>query len=622
MKYKKGIFTGSTGLIGACFLATIIGSLSFSIIAWNNSQNQLALTAFAFVVIIALLALVSYFWFKKYIDQPLSQISLRLAQFNKGNFGIDKFSPPNQQLTAIIEEINLLQSKLQAQQQTELQQTVETARLQTALNESGASIMLIDADYKVIFLNNSLVKMFKSIQQQLRSCLPEFDPDLLIGADLDGFLPDPEEQRQKLECLEEIHTTEIEIAGRNLILTINPIFNNHNSKLGFSLEWRDETENISGETEIQAVVKSALKGELSQQISLLNKTDFQSELSSGINQLLGSVQTVLDDLSVTLGNITNGDLTKTMEQQYLGKFDDLKFDVNMTIANLSQIITQLRDSSELLNTAALEIKSGNSELSDRTEQQASALEETAASMEELNSTVEHNADNAEKAAQLALTARSVAEQGGKVTDQAAVAMDVISASSQKISEIISVIDEIAFQTNLLSLNASVEAARAGEHGRGFAVVATEVRKLATKSTTAAQEIKELIIDTEDKVNTGVKLVGQSGENLSEIILSVKKVSDIVSEIAAASREQSEGISQVNQAVTSMDATTQKNASLAEKTSTAAMSLSEKIQEMNQLIGFFKVTESKKPAAEQASTTEPVVQNKTSEQQLEDDWNAF
>ena len=227
-----------------------------------------------------------------------------------------------------------------------------------------------------------------------------------------------------------------------------------------------------------------------------------------------------------------------------------KINVNSTLDNLRGILSQLRDAMGEMRTAANEISAGNTNLSARTEQQASSLEETASSMEELTSTVRNNADHAQQANQLAGNARSKAEQGGELVSRAVQSMDAINSASGRITEIIGVIDEIAFQTNLLALNASVEAARAGEQGRGFAVVATEVRNLAGCSASAAKEIKELIKDSEERVQLGAELVNESGVTLKEIVNAVKQVGDIIAEITAASAEQTAGIDQINQAVTS------------------------------------------------------------------------
>jgi methyl-accepting chemotaxis protein len=227
-------------------------------------------------------------------------------------------------------------------------------------------------------------------------------------------------------------------------------------------------------------------------------------------------------------------------------------------------------------------------LSHRTQEQASALEETASSMEEITSTVKQNADNAYQANQLAANARTQAEQGGAVVSKAVAAMAAINHSSKKIADIISVIDGIAFQTNLLALNAAVEAARAGEQGRGFAVVADEVRKLAQRSAEAAKEIKTLIGDSVEKVEGGTRLVDETGQVLTEIVTAVKKVSDIVAEIAAASQEQSTGIEHVNKAVMQMDEMTQQNAALVEEAAAASESVDAQAQSLQQLVAFFKV----------------------------------
>ncbi len=258
----------------------------------------------------------------------------------------------------------------------------------------------------------------------------------------------------------------------------------------------------------------------------------------------------------------------------------------LLVRGIQRIVGRITQATEQVSAAVTEIAQGSVDLSQRTEEQASALEETASSMEELTSTVKQSADNAGQANQLASTARQQAEQGGHVVDQAVTAMAAINHSSRKIADIIGVIDEIAFQTNLLALNAAVEAARAGEQGRGFAVVAGEVRKLAQRSADAAKEIKALITDSVAKVENGGKLVDQAGHTLKEIMAAIKKVSDIVAEMAAAAREQANGIEQVNKAVMQMDQVTQQNAALVEETASASQSMDDQTQELQRLMRFF------------------------------------
>jgi methyl-accepting chemotaxis protein len=297
--------------------------------------------------------------------------------------------------------------------------------------------------------------------------------------------------------------------------------------------------------------------------------------------------------------MAKGDLTVSITKDYEGTFGKLKDDINTTVGKLTEVVGNIKESAGLIKTASAEISMGNTNLSQRTQEQASALEETASSMEQMTSTVKQNADNAKQANQLVTGARSQAQEGGEVVTKAISAMEAISGSSKKIADIISVIDEIAFQTNLLALNAAVEAARAGEQGRGFAVVATEVRNLAQRSATAAKEIKDLINDSVEKVDTGSKLVDSSGKVLSEIVNSVKKISDIVAEIAAASQEQASGIEQVNKAVMQMDEMTQQNAALVEEAAAASKSMEEQAVNLADQIMFFQLDDSGKPAIKEA-----------------------
>jgi methyl-accepting chemotaxis protein len=257
--------------------------------------------------------------------------------------------------------------------------------------------------------------------------------------------------------------------------------------------------------------------------------------------------------------------------------------------SLSKVVSSVRSNSESVATASAQIAQGNQDLSQRTEEQASALEETAASMEELSSTVKQNADNARQANQLALGASTVAIKGGEVVGQVVETMKGINDSSKKISDIISVIDGIAFQTNILALNAAVEAARAGEQGRGFAVVASEVRSLAGRSADAAKEIKTLISASVERVEQGTALVDQAGVTMAEVVASIKRVTDIMGEISAASTEQSAGVAQVGEAVSQMDQVTQQNAALVEQSAAAAESLKQQAQQLVQAVAVFKLS---------------------------------
>jgi methyl-accepting chemotaxis protein-1 (serine sensor receptor) len=309
----------------------------------------------------------------------------------------------------------------------------------------------------------------------------------------------------------------------------------------------------------------------------------RSVLIQPLHQLLGHIR-----------HIAAGDLTQTIVVEGRNEMSQLAGSLHEMQQSLVSTVGNVRDGSDAIFTGASEIAAGNNDLSARTEEQAASLEQTAASMEQLTATVKQNAENARQASQLALSASDTARKGGEVVDGVVRTMQDIAGSSKKIADIISVIDGIAFQTNILALNAAVEAARAGEQGRGFAVVAGEVRNLAQRSAQAAKEIKGLIEDSVNRVNNGSQLVGTAGETMNDIVGAVTRVTDIMGEIASASDEQSRGIDQVGQAVTEMDRVTQQNASLVEESAAAAASLEEQASRLSQAVSVFHI-----PRASQA-----------------------
>ncbi|HGF0772088.1 TPA: methyl-accepting chemotaxis protein [Kluyvera georgiana] len=313
----------------------------------------------------------------------------------------------------------------------------------------------------------------------------------------------------------------------------------------------------------------------------------------------------LNRLIDSIRHIAGGDLVKRIDVESDNEMGQLAHSLRHMQGELARTVGEVRQGADAIYSGASEIAMGNNDLSSRTEQQAASLEETAASMEELTATVKQNAENARQASHLALSASETAQKGGKVVDNVVQTMRDITASSQKIADIISVIDGIAFQTNILALNAAVEAARAGEQGRGFAVVAGEVRNLAQRSAQAAREIKSLIEDSVNRVDLGSTLVESAGETMDEIVNAVTRVTDIMGEIASASDEQSRGIDQVGLAVAEMDRVTQQNASLVEESAAAAAALEEQASRLTQAVAVFRIQQNQTNSGRETVSAAPM-----------------
>jgi len=464
---------------------------------------------------------------------------------------------------------------------------IEVARLQSAVHGAQTNMMLCDTDLNITYVNPSVQNMMQKRQAELRAVFPGFDVNNLVGQCIDQFHKNPAHQRALLADISRLPAeAEISVAGLEFKVNATAVTDPQGNWMGNMVEWNDITEQKDAERQIENLIAAASQGDLDERIDVEKYQGFLRGLGEGINSLIDAVVSPIRESNRVVKSLAKGDLREEMTGDFSGEYATMRDSLNQSVNNLRDMVGKIQSSSGSIVSAAAEIAQGNADLSQRTEEQASSLEETASSMEELTGTVRQNADNARQANQLASGARDQAEKGGDVVQKAVDAMAEINSSSKKIADIIGVIDEIAFQTNLLALNAAVEAARAGEQGRGFAVVAGEVRNLAQRSAGAAKEIKSLIQDSVEKVDDGTRLVDQSGKTLEEIVSSVKKVSDIIAEIAAASQEQSSGIDQVNKAITQMDDVTQQNAALVEEASAASESMDEQAKGLQKLMDFF------------------------------------
>jgi methyl-accepting chemotaxis protein len=377
------------------------------------------------------------------------------------------------------------------------------------------------------------------------------------------------------------------------------------------------------------LLEKVSKGNFDDRLRLDGQSGLFADLGRQINELIDNLARVTEDICATTNAIAQGDLTKRITATYEGRFAELKDNANQTAERLAEIVGQIQIATGEVANAASEISSGTEDLSHRTEQAASNLEETAASAEEMSATVKQNARNAQNASELAGGADQSAKTGGDVVGQAVTAMAGIEQSAHKITDIIGVIDEIAFQTNLLALNASVEAARAGEAGKGFAVVAQEVRQLAQRSAQAAADIKIVIQNSNGQVKDGVELVNRAGETLTEIVGSIGKVAGIVNQISSASQEQAIGVQEINSSINSMDEMTQQNSALVEQSSAAARTLNDQAARLAELTDFFNIGSARSQKLHRPTTPSPAprgvttIATKPSAQTAKDDgWSEF
>jgi len=489
--------------------------------------------------------------------------------------------------------LNLLRTRAGQNASNALDAARESTTLTTAMNAASSNLMVTDEEFNVISINTSLSDMFKRNEQQLKSVMPHFNANAIVGSNINIFHPDLRHQHAVIERSTHPWSEELKIAGLILNLTVVPVVN-EGRKVGFVAEWWDRTEEAMIVADIEQVAQSMRMGIFSKRVEA-HATGALNAIKDDINSASNNIESTIHSIVEVVSAQAQGDLTRELPSGvYHGAFHDLKNAMSYSLQHLRDAIIQAIGASNVVSHASAQVLQGSSDLSSRVQEQAAALEQTSATMTQMTSAVQANTANARKVSDLAHQVEVNSLHGASVMQQTISAMRGISESSRQMSEIVSLIDAIAFQTNLLALNAAVEAARAGEHGRGFAVVASEVRALAQKSAAAAKDIKTLIDDSVQRVQSGTQLAEKSGDMLGGITEAVKQVATMISEIADASAEQSQGIGQVHQAIAQIDAVTQQNAALVEETTAAAKSLSTEAQGLSQSMRFFNIGKTDTP----------------------------
>ncbi len=526
---------------------------------------------------------------RRLVGAPLAGSVASIEQLAGGNFDARIDVSREDELGRLNRSMSRMALEIKSRIERDQAVARENLRVRLALDQASVGVMIADNDHTIVFANPRVSRMLSDQVAEIRKQIPEFDPKDIVGKSIHRFHGKQVEQvRGRLDGIRDQHRARIQLGAAIFELFVNPVNDESGTRIGFVVEWHDRTVDVRFEQEIAEVVQAAARGILTERMGTAGRTGFYALVSNSLNTLLDQVDASLREIRRVLSGLARGELSNRISADMVGVFGDIKDDANATVDSLREIVGEIQTAVGAINSAAGEIASGNADLSARTEQQAASLEETAASMEELTSTVRQNAENARSANQLSIGAADVAERGGHVVSQVVTTMGEINAQSRKIEDIIGVIDGIAFQTNILALNAAVEAARAGEQGRGFAVVASEVRSLAQRSAAAAKEIKQLISDTVERVDSGSQLVDSAGATMAEILSAVKRVTDIMGEISAASAEQTAGIEQVSATVTHMDEATQQNAALVEEATAAARALEDQAGRLAQNVARFRL----------------------------------
>ncbi len=558
--------------------------------------------------------------------QPLLRMRKQMQEIGQGNFSLMVVKDRADEIGDVSDAFKSMFVKLRFDMADSQRAADEAQRVGFALDNVSMPVTLSNEENNLFHMNTAARTLLEQIFKSSGAV------DKLYGHPLAESLSDEALLAITKGRIDKPMMAEGKVGDRIIKLTTNPVIDARGVYLGRVCQWNDRTAELAAEKEVAAMVEAAAAGDFSQRIRVDDKAGFFKTLAHDLNMFVEAADNGLADVVRVLNALAQGDLTQTIERDYRGTFAQMKIDANATVAQLKNIASTITDATEAINNAAKEIAAGNADLSRRTESQAASLEQTASSTEELTNTVRNNADNATKASQLARTSSEVADRGGRVVSEVVTTMGAIAESSSKIAEIINVIDGIAFQTNILALNAAVEAARAGEQGRGFAVVAGEVRNLAQRSASAAKEIKELISESVNKVSNGYKLVETAGKTMEEIVESTQRVSSIMTEISSASEEQRTGIMQLNQAITSMDETTQQNAALVEEAAASAQSLEDQASNLTQAVAVFRISgRAEKSSPMRSSNVErlPVRQaamrskpRSSAATKLDDEWEEF
>lgn len=574
----------TSGLLYSTIAGSVISQVLVAAMIYYNVSSHLI---YALLGTAAVLSVVAGVWITRRATAPLKYAIGKLRQISQGNYFDWINTSREDEFGDLLLALRSTQTQLGFEVLDARERAFVTNRIKTALDNVAANVVIADTCLNVIYANQSLTGLFSSLENRIQATHPDFLVSRLIGSKLNLFDSKAEDG---LNSLQSTLTKDVVINTLHLRFIATPIIDEKGRRAGIAVEWFDRTQQEHIEDEIQSVVDSAKAGDLSHRLDTAGREGFYRRLGVAMNELMEINNTVIQESISSLNALAAGDLTRKVEGDYKGGFNDLKQSINATISQLTGVIEKIKQTAESVEEGVSEISTGNANLSCRTQSQATSLEDSACSIEQVSGTSKMTAENSLEASKLAEKARLKAEIGGRVVGETVTAMEEIKLSSQRISAITSTIDGIAFQTNLLALNAAVEAAHAGEQGRGFAVVASEVRELAQRSANAAKEVQALVKDSLEKVKDGTSLVARSGETLEEIIAESGRVSTVMGQISSAGQEQAIGIEQINQTISKLERTTQENTGLVDATARASDSLRAQTAELATLVEGFRLPE--------------------------------
>jgi methyl-accepting chemotaxis protein len=552
--------------------------------------NQLEDTLIIILLLFVLLAIISLWLSKRHITIPARIILAAMRDMIDGQH-LDRQLPVvgRDEISQIAQTVNSMRHNLLELYQASQAREETATRINQALHNTATSVIIIDHLFNIIYVNKSAQNLFTTHAKSLSKYLPQLEPKKLCGSTVDVLHTDSGEQRIFLANLTQTYVDNLHFDDTYWEVITIPVIDKNGHKLGWIREYFDKSVEFNTQLEVRRVMQAAALGDFSHNIDLQNKTDFFYTISEMINQTLRTNQTILQELTTVFAAIAQGDLTQNINKDYRGALQKLKQDVNTTVSQLTNIMQAIQDAVDSVHNVADNLLQDNVKLQHRSEQQTVALDKLTNHIDRMAEVLRQNAENANNAAHVTLESRNQAIKDALMVEDVLKAMDNIKSSSNKMTEIINIIDNISFQTNLLALNAAVEAARAGEQGRGFAVVATEVRNLAQRSKSAANEIKNLIKDSLLKVEHGNELVKQSSSNLDKMLHAVQTISELILQISVANEEELGEIDKIHLALKEIERLAQQNTHLVENSSGRSALMQEQANILKTHTQFFRTT---------------------------------